>query len=83
MHFGKGEAKLFPLGENMLMPCEPSVQVEAEVFDVFRLGELHIVEMDRWAGSSSSCEGDTDRLGFVGFQSPSFEPGLTGYEVRL
>jgi hypothetical protein len=40
MHFGKGEAKLFPLGENMLMPCEPSVQVEAEVFDVFRLGDV-------------------------------------------
>jgi hypothetical protein len=83
MHFCKGEAKLFPLGENMLMPCEPSVQVEAEVFDVFRLGKLHIVEMDRWAGSTSRCEGDVGRLGFVGFQSPSFEPGLDGYEVHL
>jgi hypothetical protein len=56
MHFGVGEAELFPLGENMLVPREPSVQVESEVFDVFRLGELHIVEMDRWAGSTSRCE---------------------------
>jgi hypothetical protein len=52
----------------MLMPCEPSVQVEAEIFDVFRLGDLHIVEKDRWAGSTSRCEGDMDRLGSVGFQ---------------
>jgi hypothetical protein len=67
----------------MLVPCEPSVQVESEVFDAFRLGELHIVEMDRWAGSTSSCEGDMGQLGFVGFQPPSFKPGLDCEEVRL
>jgi hypothetical protein len=65
MHFGEGEVELFPLDENMFMPCEPSVQVESEVFDVFRLGELHIVEMDRWTGGTSRCEGD------MGEQVPS------------
>jgi hypothetical protein len=66
----------------MLVPREPFVQVESEVFDVYRLGELHIVEMDRWASSTSRC-GDMGRLGFVGFQSPSFKPGLDCEEVRL
>jgi hypothetical protein len=47
MQFGEGEAELFALGENVFMPGEPSVQVESEVFDVPRLGELHIVE---WTG---------------------------------
>jgi hypothetical protein len=49
VHFGEGEAELFPLDKNMLVPCEPTVQMKSEVFAVFRLGELHIVEMDRWA----------------------------------
>jgi hypothetical protein len=29
MHFGEGEAELFPLADNMLVPREPSVQVES------------------------------------------------------
>jgi hypothetical protein len=71
MHFG--EAELFPLGENMFMPGKSSVEVELEIFDVFRLVELHIVDMDRWAGRTSRSEDDMGRLGFVGFHSPFFE----------
>jgi hypothetical protein len=41
MHFGKGEAKLFPLSEDMPLPREPAVQVEAQVFNIVSLGELH------------------------------------------
>jgi hypothetical protein len=47
MNFGKSEAKLFPLGENMLMPCEPSVQVEAEVFTSSDWGSCTWL---RWTG---------------------------------
>jgi hypothetical protein len=48
MHFGEGEAELFPLSENTFMPGKSSVEVMPEIlFDVFRLGELHIVDMDR------------------------------------
>jgi hypothetical protein len=50
VHFGEGESELFPLDENMFMPAKSSVKVEPEVFDFVRLRELHIVDMDRWAG---------------------------------
>jgi hypothetical protein len=72
MHFCEDEAELFPLSENMFMPGKSSVEVEAEIFDFVRLGELHIVDMDQWAGCTSRSEGDTGRLGFVGFHSPYF-----------
>jgi hypothetical protein len=39
VHFGKGEAKVFPLSEDMPVPREPAVQVEAEVFNIVSLGE--------------------------------------------
>jgi hypothetical protein len=38
MHFGKGEAKLFPLSEDMPLPREAAVQVEAEVFNIVTFG---------------------------------------------
>jgi hypothetical protein len=82
MHFGEGEAELFPLGENMLVPREPSVQVESKVLTSSDWGSCTLL-MYRWAGSTSRCEGDMGRLGFVGFQSPSFKPGLDCEEVRL
>jgi hypothetical protein len=74
MHFGEGEAELFPHGENMFMPGKSSFEAEPEIFDVFRLGELHIVDMDRLAGRTSRSEGDMGRLCFVGFHSPFFKP---------
>jgi hypothetical protein len=61
MHFGEGESELFVSGKS-------SVKVQPEVFDIF-LGELHIVDMDRWAGRTSGSEGDMGRLGFIGFHS--------------
>jgi hypothetical protein len=45
MNFGEGEAELFPLSENMFIPGKSSVEVETEIFEVFRLGKLHIVDM--------------------------------------
>jgi hypothetical protein len=42
MHFSEDEAELFPLSENMFMPGKSSVEVEPEIFDVFRLGDSRI-----------------------------------------
>jgi hypothetical protein len=39
MHFGEGEAELFPLSENMFVPGKSSVKVEPEIFDIF-FGEV-------------------------------------------
>jgi hypothetical protein len=60
----------------MFMPGKSSVEVEPEIFDVFRLGELHIVGMDWWAGRTSRREGDMGRLGFLGFHLPFIKPVL-------
>jgi hypothetical protein len=66
----------------MPLPREPAVQVEAEVFNIVSLGELHVVEMDRRAGSTSQGDiCDMGRLSGVGFQSPSLKPGLDGAKV--
>jgi hypothetical protein len=62
---------------------KPSIELEPEIFDVFRLGELLTVDMDRWAGRTSRSEADLGRLGFVGFHSPFLKPVLNGKSVRL
>jgi hypothetical protein len=49
MHFGEGEAELFPLSENVFMPGKSSVLVEPEIFGVIGLRKLNIVNMKRWA----------------------------------
>jgi hypothetical protein len=76
MYFGESESELFPLSKNMFVPGKSSVKVEPEIFDILFLGELHIVDMDRWAGRTSCNEGDMSRLGFIGFHSPFFKPVL-------
>jgi hypothetical protein len=58
VHFGQGAAKLFPLGENVFMPSESSIQVEPEVFEIICLRQLYIVDNNRLTGSMSSGEGD-------------------------
>jgi hypothetical protein len=41
VQFGQCAAKLFPLGENVFMPGESSIQVKPEVFDRGKDGEKH------------------------------------------
>jgi hypothetical protein len=76
MHFCKGKAELFPLGENVFMPGYLSVEVEAEIFDFIGLRKLNIIDFSRWAGCTPHSEGDMGRLGFIDFHPPSFDPVL-------
>jgi hypothetical protein len=56
------------------------VKMQPEIFDIFFLGELHIVYMDRWGGHISSCgDCDVDGFGLVSFYSDC----LCGRVVRV
>jgi hypothetical protein len=37
---------------------------------------LHIIDMDWWARCALSSERHMDRLNFISFHTPSFQPGL-------
>jgi hypothetical protein len=52
----------------MLMPGKSSVKEQLEIVDIFFLGELDVVYMDRGAHFSSCGECD-DRFGPVSFYS--------------
>jgi hypothetical protein len=76
MHFGEDKAELFSLGENVFMLGKSSVEVEAEILDIIRLGKLNIIDMNRWAGRTPRSEGEMCRLGFIDFHPPCFKPAL-------
>lgn len=44
--------------------------------DIFLLGELHVVYVDRAEGSCSFCECDVNRPGSISFYSPILKPVL-------
>jgi hypothetical protein len=46
MHFDECGADMFSLSENIFMPDKSFVVVEPEIFHVFCLRGLHIVDMD-------------------------------------
>jgi hypothetical protein len=48
--FCEGKVELLPLGENVLMPGQLSVEVEAEIFDFIGLGKLNIIDFSLWEG---------------------------------
>jgi hypothetical protein len=55
------------------VPDKSSVKVQPEILDIFFLGELHVVYMDRGGGGAcfySYGECDVDRLGSVSLYSP-------------
>jgi hypothetical protein len=58
------------------MTGKSSVEVEAEIFDVIGLGELNIIDLNRWTGRKPRSDGDICRLGFIDFYPSSFEPVL-------
>jgi hypothetical protein len=62
----------------VLVPGKSPVKVQPEVLDIFSLGELHVVYMDREGGGHfSSCgECDVDQFRPVSFYSPFFKPVL-------
>jgi hypothetical protein len=47
------------------------------------LRDMHIIYMDWWARCASSSERHMDRLSFISFHTPSFQPGLDGEEGGL
>jgi hypothetical protein len=47
------------------------------------LRDLHIIYIDQWARFSSRSERHMDRLSFISFHTPSFEPGLDREEGGL
>jgi hypothetical protein len=65
------------------MPGKSSVEMKSKVFSMVLLRELHIIYMDWWARCSSSNERHMDRLSFMGFHTPSFQPGLDREEGGL
>jgi hypothetical protein len=67
MHFCEGKAELFPLGENVFMPGQSAVEVEAEIFDFIGLRKLNIIDFNRWAGCTPRSEGDMNW--FISYRS--------------
>jgi hypothetical protein len=58
------------------VPGKFPVKVQPKIFDIFFLGELHIIYTDRGLRFSSCSECYMDRLGFIGFHSPFFKSVL-------
>jgi hypothetical protein len=55
-------------------PDKSPVKVQLEILDIFFLGELHIVYMDRGARFLSYGESDVYQFGSVSFHSPFSKP---------
>jgi hypothetical protein len=55
---------LFPFSENVFELGKSPVKVQPNILDIFFLGELHIVYIERGARFSSCSEYDVDLLAF-------------------
>jgi hypothetical protein len=67
----------------MWVPRKLSVEMKSKVFNMVLFRDLHIIYMDRWACCVSSSERHMDRLSFISFHTPNFQPGLDCEEGGL
>jgi hypothetical protein len=67
----------------MWVPGKSSVKMKSKVFNMVLLRDLHIICMDWWARCASNSESHMDRLSFISFHTPSFQPGLAREEGGL
>jgi hypothetical protein len=74
---------LLPFGKDVVAPGKFTVQVESEVFDLLRAGELHVVHVQWWALACASGEGNVDGFEGVGLHAPGAELGLDRVKVGL
>jgi hypothetical protein len=67
----------------MWVPGKSSLEMKSKVFNMVLLRDLHIIYMDWSARCASSSERHMDRLSFISFHTPSFQPGLDRQEGYL
>jgi hypothetical protein len=67
----------------MWVPGKSLVEMKSKVFNMVLLRDLHIIYMGWWARCASSSERHMDRLSFISFHTPSFQPALDHEEGSL
>jgi hypothetical protein len=71
LHVGQHHFQLLPSCEYVFVPEKSPIEAQPEILDIFLLRNVYVIYMDWGAGFSSCGECDVDRLGFIGFYSPS------------